>query len=42
MTAGTVQLHSVGFDGVRGLFRVMGREFFPGENVCDLVLEEVV
>lgn len=38
----TVQLHSMGFGGVRGLFTVLGREFFPDAGTCDLVLEEVV
>jgi len=36
----TVSLPTYGFGGTRGLFRVMGREFFPDENVCDLVVEE--
>lgn len=37
----TVVLPSYGFEGTRGLFRVEGREFFPDEDVCDLVVEEV-
>jgi hypothetical protein len=38
----TVQLHSMGFGGVRGLFMVTGREFFPDSGACDLVLEELI
>ena len=33
----TVSLPGYGFGGTRGLFRVLGREFFVDENVCDLV-----
>ncbi len=36
----TVSLPTYGFGGTRGLFRVTGREFFPDEDVCDLVVEE--
>ena len=33
-------LPSFDWNGVRGMYRVMGREFFPEHGVCDLVLEE--
>ena len=38
----TVSLPTYGFGGVRGLFKVTAREFFPDEDVCDLVVEEVI
>ena len=38
----TVSLPTYGFEGTRGLFQVTAREFFPDEDVCDLVVEEVV
>lgn len=34
----TVSLPTYGFGGTRGLYRVVGREFFVDEDVCDLVL----
>ena len=37
----TVVLPTYGFEGVRGLFQVRAREFFPNEDVCDLIVEEV-
>ena len=36
----TLVLPTYGFGGTKGLFRVQGREFFPDEDVCDLVVEE--
>ena len=36
----TVSLPTHGFGGTRGLFQVVGREFFVDEDVCDLVLVE--
>ncbi|MBX7250688.1 MAG: hypothetical protein K1X50_01810 [Candidatus Promineofilum sp.] len=33
-------LPSFDWGGVRGMYRVLGREFFPEHGVCDLVLEE--
>ena len=38
----TLVLPTYGFGGTKGLFRVAGREFFPDEDVCDLVVEEAV
>ena len=38
----TLNLPGYGFGGVRGLFQVTAREFFPDEDVCDLVVEEVL
>ncbi len=32
-------LPGYGFGGVDGTFEVVGREYFPGRNVCDVVLE---
>lgn len=37
----TCQLHSVGFEGVNGLYEVRAREFFPADGTADLVLLEV-
>lgn len=34
-------LPSYDWNGIRGLYRVLGREFFPEDGVTDLVLEEV-
>lgn len=34
----TVSLPTYGFGGTRGMFQVVGREFFVDEDVCDLVL----
>lgn len=36
----TVSLPTYGFGGTRGQFEVRAREFFPDEDVCDLVVEE--
>jgi len=33
-------LPSVDWNGLRGMYRVLGREFFPAQGVCDLVLQE--
>ena len=38
----TLVLPTYGFGGTKGVFRVAGREFFPDEDVCDLVVEEAV
>jgi hypothetical protein len=38
----TVVLPTYGFGGTRGTFKVLAREFFPDEDVCDLVVQEVV
>lgn len=38
----TVVLPTYGFEGTQGLFQVLGREFFPAEDVCDLLVREVV
>ena len=34
-------LPSYDWQGIRGLYRVLGREFIPANGVTDLVLEEV-
>ena len=38
----TLVLPTYGFGGTKGLFRVTGREFFPDEDVCDLVVVEAI
>ena len=38
----TLVLPTYGFGGTKGVFRVAGREFFPDEDVCDLVVVEAI